>query len=253
MLATLALCVATGIMASRDLRRDLSAERATWRAMVPRLLLVLATAFCGMRLILVTASMLHPSLYDGMAQVMEPRDVAVIGGGFWLFGVGLAARAVSPRVPVSVEAQRLFAALRIAGGSIVLALTSLSILGHAAVPGGFDPDWVNAGAGMMADARVWLMGRYPFLAECAPYLQVPVIAWGLTLAWLAIMVATVNLKKPGSEVSPLDGIGATWSRLAWFLWCSSALAVVCLAALPALALGGLAIENLRYRPGGIFG
>ena len=107
--------------------------------------------------------------------------------------------------------------------------------------------------GALSAVDVSLKGRFPILYTIGLYLEAPMVSWTLALIWLAAMVTIVNLKKPGSEVAPLDTIGTTWSRLAWFVWSSTAVVFVCLAALPAFALGGLVIEDFRCRSGGIFG
>ena len=244
-LIVLALCVATGIVLSRDLRRDLSAQRATWIAMAPRLLLLLVTALAGLRLIFVTVPRLHPSLLEGMEWMLEPIDVVMILGGFGLLGAGLAARAVAPNLPASTEAQRLLRALRFAVVLSVLAAALLTSLSQAVLfaAKSFTGDFV----GMMTTAEDAVRDRFPLLATIAPYLSPQPVAWAMSLTWLAVMVAGASLTKPGSQVAPMDGIGGTWSRLAWFLWCAAGLAVLCVVAVPALALGGIMLENLHCR------
>jgi len=244
-LATLAVCAIAGMILASDLRRDLSAEPMTWRKVLPRIVLVVLMTAAGLRLVLVSASALHPSLYEGIALSTEPQDMLAIIGGFGMLAAGLAARAVSPRVPIAIEASRLRQRAHAVRTFVVLLLVSILVIEY----GAFTPGTVGVlglAQERAGEIQTW-MTRSPLLASVMNNLNATAAVWGMVLAWLVWMVASINLRKPGVESAPFDSIGATWSRLAWFFWCALGLTVLCLAALPAFALGGIALENIRYR------
>ena len=255
-LAALGLCMFAGIVVARDLRRDLSSETISWWAFAPRIAMTLAVSAAGARLILVTATTLHPSLYDGMVLVMERFDLIAIASGFSLFAAGLAARAASPRIAPTVEVRRpQFVGGRVVIGAVVLTLAALLALNQASTA--TDPDSLSTPDlyGLLGGINEWITDRFPGLNGLAMSAQVAiaVLVLSLVLSGLAWSVALANRRRPEDGASPMDSIVASRARLAWFLWCWWGLTTLCLVALPAFTIGGLTIEHLRIRPGGFLG
>lgn len=69
----------------------------------------------------------------------------------------------------------------------------------------------------------------------------------MVLGWLAIQIIFTPLGRAPSP-APLDALGEPFAPRARFLWIVLGLTTVCLAALPVLALGGMALTHLLIGP-----
>ena len=247
-LAGCLVIVATGSVLSRDLRRDLSAEVATARRMVPRIGLVLATALAGWWLLHVSVPLVHPNLYDALGMVMEPIDWWLIPCGFATLAIGLASRSVTPSIERSAvgggwrRGAKVVALLVL--GSIVLASAASALLAMrpsdiAAVPR------LAKALDALGELRAWLDEKLPVASLVLPRMDHELVARVLAVLWLTVLVARANAPARVGIAAPLDAVVASRSRIAWFLWGAVGLTVTCLAAMPALFLAGLAVARVR--------
>jgi hypothetical protein len=254
-MASVVACVVTGIMVSRDLRRDLSDEPLTYRQFLLRMLAACATGYMGLRLVLVTTPMMHPSFYEGLIKVFERSDLVVFVGAFSLFGIGMAARAVAPRIPSPLR-PRWYRWIGLSVGTLFVPILGFLTVSMYAVLIPAEPGLSPRLAAFVEWIRAFytqLTSAYPIVGEITGLLWLNTLCWTLVTGWLLAKVVVMNIRKPGSTIAPLDQIGATRARLGWFAWCSTGVTAVCLAALPTFALGGIVVFHCRIHADKFFG
>jgi hypothetical protein len=85
----------------------------------------------------------------------------------------------------------------------------------------------------------------PMASRFIPGMNFELLARELALLWLVVLVLRANAPGRIRITAPLDAVVTSWSRFAWFFWGAVGLTVVCLAAMPAFFLGGLALMRIR--------
>ena len=244
------VCAAMGSVLARDLRRDLSAEPATGRAMLPRFLLLVATAYVGLRLVFVALPALHPSLLGGLRLVFEAINIAALAAGFAILAAGLTSRAVAPAAEprAAHRPRRAHRRWAMFAGLVAVGLVSAGACLTDSDPTGLRefPWLLRTKESIMAVVEV-LHPRHPGLTGLAPYLGFYFLTRVMVVTWLAILIARANLPGRASTPSALDLAVATRSRIAWFVWGTAGLTVACLAALPMFYLAGVSLLHLRLR------
>ena len=239
---------ATGSVLARDLRRDLSAEAATARRMVPRAGLVVAAAFAGWWLLHVSVPLVHPNLFDALVMITEPIDGWLIVGGFATLSIGLAARSITPSIEAPATNRGWRRGARIMGvvlvGVILLLCAGAALL---AVP----PSEITGvprlarALNALGDLRAQVDLAFPAVSRIVPRMDFERVARVLALVWLVVLVFRANALGRIRMAAPMDSVVASRSRIAWFAWGAAGLTVTCLAAMPAFFLAGLALVRVR--------
>lgn len=245
-LAAGVMCAVTGSVLARDLGRDLSVERATTRAMLPRFLLLIATGYAGFRLVFIALPALHPSLLGGLRLAFTAIDVVTLTAAFAILAAGLTSRAVAP--PAEPRAAHrpgrthrrwgVFACLAILG--LISAGSSLTESDRNGVR---EFPWLL----WTQESILSVLENNPGLKGLVPYLSFEFLARAVVVSWLGILIARANLPGRATTSSALDSAVGTRSRIAWFVWGTAGLTVACLAALPMFYLAGISILHLRLR------
>jgi hypothetical protein len=243
-----AVVLVTALWVAHDFRK-VAAEgprSASWRAMLPRLASLVATATAGAYLLGVTLPTLHEDLAAGFWIVLSAREVAAILAAFGVLSAGLAARTVAPpsiaAQPPSTRRRQALAALR----PLALGLLALSIVPYSqAVPSGDVPSGLDRVLGGIGAAQTWVLAHMPLAGAVWPYLDPEWLLWGLALLWLAAQITLLVAAPSPTRPCPFDALRSSRPAAAWALWLAAALTAICIAAMPVFYLAGLAIFHYR--------
>ena len=237
----------TALWVSRDLGCP-APDRLTWRSMLPRLISLAVTVGAGACLLLVTISMVHVNLSVGLWMTIGRPEVAAIVAGFTALAAGLAARAMAAAPGPGERDPRLRRILHIALPLLALPLAVLSALSFARATranGAFGESPSTGLLDALAEADSWLCEQSPLFSDLGPLFEPDRLLLTLALVWLAGQVALLVVVRPSDRPVPLDSAAESATRLGWFLWLTSALTAACLATLPALFVGSLALYHAR--------
>ena len=200
-----------------------------------------AMAFIGIRL-------LSPRLFDGFHQVVDPEVVVTTLVGFGILAAGLSARAVVPR-PTG-ERPRWLRRLAYVLPLGMLGIGLLYLL--ADLPIGAETDQelppivgrllTRAGEGVQS---FWDLLPDDVVAFLHSWLGLDGLLFFLTAAALVFFLTELAFRPTAVMTVPFDQVAGEPGRLVRFIWLTTALTVVCLAAIPTLIVMGQVILHIR--------
>jgi len=251
---SLALTLPLVLAVARDFER--ARRRQQWATTVPglirRLGLLAAAAAAGAYLACKSLPLIHPSLAQGFAQLLDAGVVFTLVTGFAVFASGLAARSIDkePTPEKAPWAARLSTIVRCG----ILAVVSLSVLKCLPSTSQFEPavPWIfkllyNA----CEQANGWLWGRLPdsILILIGAWFEPERLLWTLMVAGVAMLLVELAIRPQEARRAPFDRIVDAPQSIVRFSWLVVALTCVCLVALPTLIVAGQAIIQARLMIG----
>jgi hypothetical protein len=132
-----------------------------------------------------------------------------------------------------------------------LAIVSLTALNHlpaaAQIEPGLPPIVVRA-YDLIGRVKAGLWSWLPdaFVIQALEWLQPDRLAWAFAMAIVTLLVVELTLHRAAREQpAPFDAVAESPGRLSRFLWLTTALTTLCVAALPTLAVLGQVIIHIR--------
>ena len=221
----------TASLIALDARRPRPPSR---RSIALRAAAMASTVLLAGTLATVGFTTLDPYFACGLRDRLGLAEFAVVAVAFFGLTAGLAARSVDPSPtvrPISARAR----AARLAAGAIVT-IGFIGTVGenfaHLSVLPGWLQGPIDGIFGLQSNIRVALS-----------VVNLTNAIWTVVLGGLAIQIVFTPLGQ-GQSPAPLDALGDRLAPRGRFLWISLGLTAVCLAALPTLALGGMALTHL---------
>jgi hypothetical protein len=250
--ASLALlaCTALAVVVAHDF--DRAGRRLPWATKpsgrLGRVVLSLIVLYAGVHVAAITVPKIHPCLAQGFAQILTPDVLSATVGGFGLFALGLAARAVTPRQATGRPAWVRWLSTFIRNGLLLVCwLSAVKELPLSSQLPPAIPTWIGRMIDMIGRAHVWVWSFLPYqvamiLNYCMDSVRLP---WILTAIFVSVVVFELTIRKPAMHAAPFDAVfnSARWATEV--AWLTVALALVCVVALPILIVLGQLIVHVQ--------
>ena len=251
----------TALWVAYDFRTLLAggARPISWRQMRLRLCSLAVAVAAGAYLLGVALPAVHEELAAGVWMALGGRELMAIVAGFGILSFGLAARAVTiGAVPPAGRGGRLRARALGALRPLALSLALLSLLPYLRtalmnLAAADDLGGWNRLLDALAATEIWVLAHMPLASVVWPYLDPERLLWEVALIWLAAQVALLIAVPDATRPAPFDALPASRAAVAWALWLTAALTAVCLVAMPAFSLAGLALFHCRLNAADLLG
>jgi hypothetical protein len=213
-----------------------------------RLIVLLIALGAGTYVATVSVPKIHPSFAQGFVEILRPDVLFLIVGGFGLFALGMAARAVVAQQATEKPAWlRWFSAFFRYGLLVAIWLSAMKNLPLSSQLTPALPTSVGQVIDTICRGQAWIWGLfpYPILAVLNYCLESDQLQWILAAIFVGIVALELTIIKRTNLVAPFDAVGGSARSAIEVAWLTIALTLVCVVALPILVVLGQFVVNAQ--------